>query len=142
MESKNLRRPRLQAGFTLIELMIVVVVLSVLASIAYASYSNSVVNSRRASASACLLEYAQQLERTYTTRLSYLNVTLPASACSTELARFYSFTLNGTPTATTYSIQATPTGNQAAKDTKCGTLRLNQAGTKSVTGAAGAAACW
>ena len=131
-------------GFTLIELMIVVAVLAILASIAYASYQNSVVNSRRSAAAACLLEVAQFMEREYTTRLSYANVTtLPALACRNDLAAFYTFSLNGAAQATSYSVQAVPQGVQASADTKCGTLRVNQAGTRSVTGTGGSVStCW
>jgi len=131
-------------GFTLIELMIVVGVLAILASIAFASYRNAVVNSRRAAASACLLEVAQFMEREYTTRLTYANVTtLPTLACRNDLAAFYTFSLNGAATATAYSVQAVPQGVQASADTKCGTLRLNQAGTRSITGSGGTVAtCW
>ena len=141
---KQFNRKRAIRGFTLIELMIVVAILAVLASIAYASYQNSVVNSRRSAAAACLLEVAQFMEREYTTRLTYANVNaLPALACRNDLAAFYTIGLNGAAAATTYSLQAVPQGVQASADTKCGTLRVNQAGTRSVTGTGGSVpSCW
>lgn len=142
MASNNFgSRPGRNRGFTLVELMIVVVVLAVLAGIAYASYSNSMIASRRKAASACLLELSQHMERVYTTSLSYAGATAPALACRTELSTFYTIELNGTPTATTFAVRAVPTSAQ--KDAKCGTLGLNQAGTKTISGTGGSVpSCW
>ena len=46
-------RVRRQSGFTLLELMVVVLVLGVLAGLAYASYENATIASRRKAAAAC-----------------------------------------------------------------------------------------
>lgn len=136
------RHVRGQSGFTLIELMVVVLVLGVLAGIAYASYENATVASRRKAGAACLLEASQFMERFYTTNLSYTGAVLPALACQTDLTGHYVIALP-TPTATTYTLTATPAGRQATKDaTKCGTLGLNQSGTKTRTGSAALAECW
>lgn len=52
-------------GFTLIELMIVVAVVGILAAIAYPSYKDYVLKSRRVDAKAALTEAAQRLEIFY-----------------------------------------------------------------------------
>ena len=53
-------------GFTLVELMITIAVISVLVSIGYPMYQDQVYKSRRAAARGSLLELAQFMERNYT----------------------------------------------------------------------------
>ncbi|MGY1424268.1 type IV pilin protein [Lysobacter sp. A289] len=132
------------SGFSLIELMITIVIIAVLAAIAYPSYQNHVIKTRRAAAAACTMEAAQFMERFYTTNMRYNTdrdgnaVALPASQCANELAIHYGIQLAGGTTATAFSIEAVPVAGsqQAAKDTKCGTLAINQTGAKSVSNAA------
>jgi type IV pilus assembly protein PilE len=131
---------RRQAGFTLIEVMIAVVIVAVLAGIAYASYQNQVVNSRRAAAAACLQERAQFMERHYTTNLSYADAPAPAQ-CDGSIANFYRIPAPN-PTARTYTLQAVPQGIQATKDAKCGTLSINHLGQREASGPAPDADCW
>lgn len=129
-------------GFTLIELMITVAIIGVLAAIAYASYINYITSSRRAAGAACLSEVAQFAERYYTTNQTYAGVALPPLGCRTELAQFYTFAIAAGATATAYSISATPAGQQTRDNAKCGILGLNQAGTRTASGSAGAGGCW
>ena len=122
---------RLQTGFTLMELMIVVAIVGILAAVALPSYKDHVLRTRRVTAASCLMELAQQMERQYATGMSYV-VTLPAASCRTDLTGFYTFAFaTGEPTASTYKIEATPAGAQSS-DTKCKALSLNQLGEKSV----------
>ncbi|MBB1088043.1 type IV pilin protein [Lysobacter sp. SG-8] len=141
-------RPARVSGFTLVELMIVVLVIAVLMGIAYPSYQNHTIKTRRATAAACVLEASQFMERFYTTNLRYdqnqagVAVALPQTQCMTDLAGHYAVQLAAT-TATTYSVSAVPQGRQASLDTKCGTLGLNQAGAKSVSvSGTSVAECW
>lgn len=129
---------RQQAGFTLIEIMIVVLIVGVLMAIAYPNYQSHVIKTRRAAAASCMMEVAQFMERHYTTRLSYLDAsgaapTLPTMQCRTDLNNFYTIGLVGTTQARSYSVQAAPKNQQAKDNSKCGTLTINQAGTKSVS---------
>lgn len=62
-------------GFTLIELMVVVAVVGILASIAYPSYNSAVLKGRRAEGRVALVELMQQQERYMTQRNTYLEFT-------------------------------------------------------------------
>lgn len=145
-----------QAGFTLIELMITVVVVAILATIAYPSYIGSITKSKRRAAETCLSSYAQYMERYYTANMRYdkdaagTANTLPVTDCAAEqnTGKDYEYTIVAASLArSTYTLSATPkTGSaQASRDAACGTLTVNQAGTRSAAGSTDAAAvekCW
>ena len=124
-----------EMGFTLLELMIVVVVAAILAILAVMSYQFAVIKSRRATAESCLVERAQYMERFYTTNLRYDQdsdgnaVTLPAQSCTVELAGFYTFDFSAGPTASSYTLRASPVAGKQ-KDSKCGVLTLTNSGVK------------
>lgn len=134
----------LVSGFTLIELVIVMLIIGILASIAYPSYISYITRSNRTAAEACLSDYANYMERYYTTNLSYAQDTGGTAMNTAALKALgfdcatnqntganysYSFA-TGEPTSSTYKLQAAPTGVQASRDTKCATLTLDQAGTR------------
>lgn len=138
-------RPRRSAarGFTLIELMVVVIVVGILAAVAYPNYTEHVRKSRRAAAKAELVEYAQRAERHHTLNNNYASFTF-GETNSTKInspregtTAMYAVTI--VPTASTYTITAVPQGNQA-KD-KCGTLTINQAGVKTPSNTS-SLTCW
>ena len=66
-----LKTSRPQGGFTLLELMIVVVVLGILAAIALPSYREYVRRANRAEARAALQAASQWMERAFTARGTY-----------------------------------------------------------------------
>ena len=61
-------------GFTLIELMMVVVIVGALAALAYPSYAEHLAQSRRVAMTAVLAQGQQWLERFYTENFSYHQV--------------------------------------------------------------------
>jgi type IV pilus assembly protein PilE len=141
--------PRQAAGFTLIELMIVVVIVAILAGIALPSYQNAVMKTWRNKAQGCLTEMAQGMERRFTAALSYEGPSatpglLPPNSCSIEdgMAARYAFDFTADPTANAFTLRATPQGSQAARDTACGTLTIDQTGLRGVSGTGGADFCW
>ena len=122
-----------QQGFTLMELLIVIAILGIIAAIAIPNYSQYVMRSRRAQAASCLQEYAQYMERVYSSTLTYMGSTpLPALGCSTEnqLTTYYTFTAP-TVAQRNYTLLATPLGVQLSADTTCGKLQLDSTGARS-----------
>lgn len=122
-----------QTGFNLIELMIVVVILGIIAAIAYPSYLEQVRQTRRANAQADMLELASYLERFYSESFTYDGAGLPFDQSPKTGQAYYSLSFqNLTPTG--FVIQAEPLGAQA--DDSCGTMTLDE------TGAGTPANCW
>ena len=133
-----------KAGFTLVELMIVILIISIIAAIAIPSYNRYVMRSYRAAARACMMEYSQLMERFYTTNLTYV-AGAPAAplGCASEGALDLRYTMTvGGVAARTYTISATPIGAQATRDTQCGVLTLDQAGTRGEGGTGVVNDCW
>jgi type IV pilus assembly protein PilE len=130
MINKSLKQ-RLNRGFTLIELMIVVAIVAILGAIAYPSYTTHIERTRRASAATCLGEVAQQMERRFTTSMKYdTTTTLPTMTCVTDLAGLYEFSLPTSDlTAAEFKAQAVPQGAQS--EDKCGTLNITHRGVRS-----------
>jgi type IV pilus assembly protein PilE len=133
-----------QAGFNLLELMIVVAIIGILSSLAYTSYQDSVVKSRRKAATACMLEEGQFLERWYTTNLTYVGATAALGAnrlqCQTDLLVFYAIAPSA-EAVRTYTITATPDLTKQ-KDLKCSTMTVDQAGAKTKSGTSTIAECF
>jgi type IV pilus assembly protein PilE len=151
---QNVRRSR---GFTLIELVIVVLIIAILAAIAVPTYTSYITKTRRNAATGCLSQYANYMERYYTTNLRYdqdaggtaLNLSTVkldcASAAQTGEYYIYAFA-PGQPTQSTYTILAWPQGTQQSRDLTCGAVGIDEKGQRyynvSHTDAAGVESCW
>lgn len=116
-------------GFSLLELMIAVVIVGVLAAIAYPSYLDYVRRGNRSAAQTYMMTIANRQEQYLLTNRSYaptdaaLNLSPP-----TETVGRYTFTV-ALPTPTSYTITAQAIGNQAP-DGNLGDLVLTSAGVK------------
>lgn len=121
---------KLLRGFTLIELMIVIVVVGILASIALPAYQQHVVQARRADATAELLELQSQLERWRVNNPTYAGHGIADFANDS-----YTFGVSG-ETPTGYTVSATARNSQLSRDSACSPLTLNQSGNRGPDG------CW
>ncbi len=122
-----------QRGFTLIELMVTVVVISVLALIALPSYQQYVRQARRVEAQAELINLQRAMEKYRVNNPSY-DGCVADGACALPTSDDYTYSVSGA-SATGYSLSAEAKGSQAA-DSGCSPLTLNQNSEKGPNG------CW
>lgn len=138
-----------RSGFTLIEMMIVVVVVAILAVLVLPSYQGYVMKARRTDAKAALTTAAQSLERYATENpgTGYTNATVSDTSGPTVVAKrttddgHYLLTVSG-KTVTTFVLSATPQNSQL--NDVCKTFTLNQRGERDVSADATKPAreCW
>ena len=128
---------RNQSGITLLELMIVVVIVGILASVAYPSYQRQVLRSNRAEGKALLVDAAARQERFFSNFNTYTQVIVAPVACvgaacglgyaaaQSENQLYGLAEIAGAPTiATTFTMQATAINRQLA-DGQCRTITID-----------------
>lgn len=130
---------RHQNGFTLIEVMIVISIISILAAIGYPAYQDSVRKAKRSDARAALLKASALQERWYMNTSSY-TTTITNIGGSTSTEGFYTIAVNNTVCGdnTCFEVVATPAAPH--NDPACATLTLNELGQTGSTGAS--PDCW
>jgi type IV pilus assembly protein PilE len=126
-------------GFTLIEVMMAVVVVAILAAIAYPSYQEHVAKSRRAEGKSALLKAAQVQERFFTDKNRYATLAelAPASGVTSgttiysgenpNVPSYYTITLTPATPTTTFTLTAEPNPT-TFPDPKCGNFTLTNTG--------------
>jgi type IV pilus assembly protein PilE len=138
-----------ERGVSLLELMIVVLIVGVLASLATASYRKYSMRANRTDASTTLLQLQVAQEKfflqnnTYATSVATAVAAPPAglgmnlTAGGVTPGGWYVITIASTG-PTQYTVTATATGTQTS-DTGCLVYTINQQGTRTPTDASG---CW
>lgn len=135
------------AGFSLIELMTVLLILGLLLSVAWPSYQSHLRRGHRLEAAAALLEAQQFMERHYAVQGRY---TTAAGAAPVLPVRLQTVPAQGAPRyrlrleaveAGQFTLRADP--QEALAADPCGSLTLASTGLKGRTGSgATVAQCW
>lgn len=139
-----IKRPTRQTGYSLMELLVTVALVTVVTSIALPSYRNHVTRSHRGDAMTALLKIANAQEKfylqnnTYTTSLNDLDI------AGTDNG-YYSLSIPNAD-VNVFSATATPAaGGPQADDDQCAQFAIDSTGTRSATNSGGGdstQACW
>ena len=140
---------RQTAGFTLIELIIVVAVIAILAAIAYPSFNGQIRKARRSDAMTVLQDAQLHLEKWRVDNPSYAGsgITFPSSTYYTFALAAPTGTCADGTTATSnknsYQLTADTAGSQVSDDSQCATLVVtSRCGVITRTSTPAGGTCW
>jgi type IV pilus assembly protein PilE len=99
---------RVQQGFTLIEILVVVAILGILATVAYPSYQDYITRGQITEGTSTLADMRVRMEQFFQDNRTYVG----APVCGAQKPTPKHFTVDCTPapTANAYTIQATGSG--------------------------------
>jgi type IV pilus assembly protein PilE len=140
-----LNKVGLKKGFSLIEIMVVIVIISILTSIAAVSYRAYIVKARRTAAQEDLMQFQQRMEEYFSLNHTYGTGEKCAEVFpknGPESGAFYELTCD---LVSGYRLVATAQGTQNTSDGECTVMYLYRNGTrgggKTVTSGSDNA-CW
>lgn len=132
---------RKNSGFTLVELMIVVAIIGILASVAYPSYVDFVAKSNRSEGQRELLRIANLQEQYFIDQRTYAaDMTKLGLNADPFITDGGNYTIDAVVTAsgTSYTLTANATTTQASNDASCKKLEVTETGKKTAT----STDCW
>lgn len=141
-------------GFTLIEVMVIVVIVGILAAVAYPTYQFAIRKAKRSEGKAALMQLMQQEERYYSQNTTYITFSSVSTASNEKRFKWFSA---DNAASSAYEINAaacendliqncvkltatpgTEKVNASFVDSECGSLSFTSTGLKS----ANAKNCW
>ena len=140
---KTLQRKQIQ-GFTIIELMIVVMIVAILLAIAYPSYARYVLKANRGDAQQLLMNWSINQEIWRSNHPEYADAVSDGTGIPAPTHDKFDFDI-ADRSATTYTLRAEATGGQAEDKTRDGATHCGKAGsllTLSQNGVKEPAGCW
>jgi type IV pilus assembly protein PilE len=128
LQERLLMNKALQRGFNLTELLIVIVIVSILAAVAYPAYTRQILKGNRASMQADMQDFAVTAEQWRAQHFSYEDIDTNFATLSPVLDASPLYNVVVVPDSTdgyqSYTLTATPIGKQSVD----GTLILNSVG--------------
>jgi type IV pilus assembly protein PilE len=128
-------------GFSLIEIMLTLVIVSVLMSVSIPIYSQHFIQQNRFAAKTLLLKLAGALEQYYLENNTYQEVTLARLGFKELVVNNQYVLAINVVDIDHFVVSARPVGKQMS-DVKCGVLGLDSMGKKSISGKGEAGECW
>lgn len=129
-------------GFHLIEILVVVIIVSILTSLAFPLYHQYFVQAKRLEAIHTLSKLAAEMETYYLQNQTYEKANLKNLKFPEVIAN-NNYRLKITKaTVTDYVLEAKPINQQAEKDPTCGTLILTSKGENKISGKSKIGDCW
>jgi type IV pilus assembly protein PilE len=99
---------RIQHGFTLIEVMVVVAIVAILTTVAYPSYQDYITRGQITEGTSTLADMRVRMEQYFQDNRTYVGAPICTTPPAAPTVKHFTFAC--APTATTFSLTATGTG--------------------------------